>query len=89
MEEILLFFALKYDGDFQSILKALQRKEKVTNQQREEAVSKLQLNNQMDIVGGAVGTWIVCIVVGAAVYKMLYSKSGRISIPRLVSIEWR
>lgn len=42
LEEILLFFALKYDGDFQSILKALQRKEKVTNQQREEAVSKVQ-----------------------------------------------
>lgn len=28
MEEILLFFALKYQGDFQSILKALQAKEK-------------------------------------------------------------
>lgn len=42
LKEILLFFALKYDGDFQSILKALQRKEKVTNQQREEAVSKVQ-----------------------------------------------
>ena len=45
-------------------------------------MNELQLNNQMDIVGG-------CIVVGAAVYKMLYSKSGRISIPRLISIEWR
>ena len=42
LKEILLFFALKYDGDFQSILKALQRKEKVTNQQREEADSKEQ-----------------------------------------------
>ncbi len=52
-------------------------------------MNELQLNNQMDIVGGAVGTWIVCFVVGAAVYKMLYSKSGRISIPRLISIEWR
>ena len=52
-------------------------------------MNELQLNNQMDIVGGAVGTWIVCIVVGAAVYKMLYSSSGRISIPRLISIEWR
>lgn len=52
-------------------------------------MNELQLNNQMDIVGGAVGTWIVYIVVGAAVYKMLYSKSGRISIPRLISIEWR
>ena len=24
-------------------------------------MNELQLNNQMDIVGGAVGTWIVCI----------------------------
>ena len=31
MEEILLFFALKYQGDFQSILKALQAKEKVSS----------------------------------------------------------
>lgn len=29
-------------------------------------MNELQLNSQMDIVGGAVGTWIVCIVVGAA-----------------------
>ena len=50
---------------------------------------ELQLTNQMEIIGGGVGTWIVCVVVGAAVYKMLYSSSGRISIPRLVSIEWR
>ena len=35
-------------------------------------MNELQLNNQMDIVGGAVGTWIVCIVVGADVYKRQY-----------------
>ena len=29
------------------------------------------------------------LFLGAAVYKMLYSTSGRISIPRIVSIEWR
>lgn len=52
-------------------------------------MNELQVNEQMDVIGGGVGTWLVCIVVGAAVYKMLYSSSGRISIPRLVSIEWR
>ena len=52
-------------------------------------MQELQLTNQMEIIGGGVGTWIVCVVVGAAGYKMLYSSSGRISIPRLVSIEWR
>ena len=51
-------------------------------------MQELQLTNQMEIIGGGVGTWIVCVVVGAAVYKMLYF-CGRISIPRLVSIEWR
>ena len=42
-------------------------------------MQELQLTNQMEIIGGGVGTWIVCVVVGAAVYKMLYSSSGRIS----------
>lgn len=51
--------------------------------------ARITINKQMEIYGGGVGTWIVCVVVGAAVYKMLYSSSGRISIPRLVSIEWR
>lgn len=37
MEDILLYFALKYEGDFQKILKALQHKEKVTASQIEEA----------------------------------------------------
>lgn len=52
-------------------------------------MNELQLSNQMEIVGGGVGTWIVCIVIGTAVYKMLFSKSGRVSIPKLISIEWR
>ena len=42
MEEILLFFALKYQGDFQSILKALQAKEKVSQEERREAVQNIQ-----------------------------------------------
>ena len=41
MEEILLFFALKYQGDFQSILKALQAKEKVSQEERREAVAEV------------------------------------------------
>ena len=42
-------------------------------------MNELQLSNQMDIVGGGAGTWILCIVIGTAVYKMLFSKSGRVS----------
>ena len=52
-------------------------------------MQELQLTNQMEFIGVGVVTWFVCVVVGSAVYKMLYSSSGRISIPRLVSIEWR
>lgn len=33
MEDILLYFSVKYEGDFQKILKALQHKEKVTLEQ--------------------------------------------------------
>ena len=43
MEEILLFFALKYQGDFQSILKALQAKEKVS-QEEESIFTELRKN---------------------------------------------
>lgn len=52
-------------------------------------MNELQLTQQMEIVGGGAGTWILCIVIGAAVYKMLFSNSGRVSIPKLISIEWR
>ncbi|WP_199589048.1 MULTISPECIES: hypothetical protein [Coprobacillaceae] len=52
-------------------------------------MNELTVNEQMELTGGAVGTWIVCVVMGAAVYKILFSKGGRVSIPRLISIEWR
>lgn len=42
MEDILLYFSLKYDGDFHKILKALQEKEKVTQQQITEAKATLK-----------------------------------------------
>ena len=67
----------------------MSKKNKYEMKKEEMKMQELQLTNQMEIIGGGVGTWIVCVVVGAAVYKMLYSSSGRISIPRLVSIEWR
>lgn len=44
MEEILLYFSIKYDGDFHKILKALQTKEKVTKQQIYDAKKTLKAN---------------------------------------------
>lgn len=52
-------------------------------------MNELQLVQQMEITGGGAGTLILCIVIGAAVYKMLFSNGGRVSIPKLISIEWR
>ena len=42
MEEILLYFSLKYNGDFHKILKALQTKEKVRKEDVEKAVKTVQ-----------------------------------------------
>lgn len=52
-------------------------------------MNELQLVQQMEITGGSAGGLILCIVIGAAVYKMLFSNGGRVSIPKLISIEWR
>ncbi|MBM6840395.1 hypothetical protein H6A03_02430 [[Clostridium] spiroforme] len=52
-------------------------------------MNELQLYDQMDIYGGSAAGVILCIVIGAAVYKMLFSRGGRVSIPKLISIEWR
>lgn len=52
-------------------------------------MNELQLYDQMDVYGGSAAGVILCIVIGAAVYKMLFSRGGRVSIPKLISIEWR
>lgn len=44
MEEVLVYFALKYEGDFNKILNALQNKERVSNVQRKEAINGLKCN---------------------------------------------
>ena len=41
-------------------------------------MQELQLTNQMEIIGGGVGTWIVCVVVGAAVYKIFFINFHRL-----------
>ena len=44
MEEVLVYFALKYEGDFYKILSALQNKERVFDVQRKEAINGLKCN---------------------------------------------
>lgn len=60
-----------------------------SEKQRRDNMNELQLYDQMDIYGGSAAGVILCIVIGAAVYKMLFSRGGRVSIPKLISIEWR
>ena len=60
-----------------------------SKKQRRDNMNELQLYDQMDIYGGSAAGVILCIIMGAAVYKMLFSRGGRVSIPKLISIEWR
>jgi len=53
-------------------------------------MKELTLEQQYQIQGGSfIGTAIVYLLLGAGIYKLYYSKKGRISIPKLVSLEWR
>lgn len=50
---------------------------------------ELTLQEQFEIQGGSlVGTAILYALFGAGLYKIFKSKRGRISIPRLIQIEW-
>lgn len=52
-------------------------------------MNELDQSIQMEVNGGGVGGFFFCVVIGTAVYKMFRSAAGRVSIPRLISIEWR
>lgn len=53
-------------------------------------MKELTLQQQCEIQGGSlVATALLYLILGAAAYKIIKSKKGRISLPRLISIEWR
>ena len=53
-------------------------------------MKELTLQEQYEIQGGSlVGTALLYLLLGAGIYKIWKSKKGRISIPRLINIEWR
>ena len=53
-------------------------------------MKELTLQQQCEIQGGnLIATALLYLILGAAAYKIIKSKKGRISIPRLISIEWR
>lgn len=50
---------------------------------------ELTLQEQYEIQGGSfIGTALLYLLLGAGIYKIWKSKRGRISIPRIVQIEW-
>lgn len=53
-------------------------------------MKELTLQQQLETQGGSfIGTAIIYLLLGAGIYKIYNSKKGRISLPRIVSIEWR
>lgn len=53
-------------------------------------MKELSLREQCTIQGGSlIGTALFYLMLGAGIYKIWKSKKGRISIPRLLNIEWR
>jgi len=53
-------------------------------------MKELSLQQQCEMCGGiAVGTALLYLILGTALYKIYKAKKGRISIPRLLNLEWR
>ncbi|MDE6953647.1 MAG: hypothetical protein K2P09_07525 [Erysipelotrichales bacterium] len=51
---------------------------------------EMNLQQQESICGGvALSTALLYLILGTALYKIYKSKKGRISIPRLLQLEWR
>ena len=44
MDEVLVYFAVKYKGNFQKILTALQNKERVSNEERKKVIESINCN---------------------------------------------
>lgn len=42
-----------------------------------------------EVDGGSFLTVILYVAIGGAIYKIITSNAGRLSIPNIISIEWR
>lgn len=42
-----------------------------------------------NVEGGSFLTVILYVAIGGAIYKIITSNAGRISIPNVISMEWR
>lgn len=57
--------------------------------QKGAIMKELTLQQQLETSGGSViGSALLYLLLGAGLYKLYKSKKGRISIPRLLQLEW-
>ncbi|MCD8027343.1 MAG: hypothetical protein LUF02_01470 [Erysipelotrichaceae bacterium] len=53
-------------------------------------MKELTMHEQLQLTGGsAIGTIIIYLLLGAGLYKIIKSSSGKLSIPKLISTEWK
>ncbi|MCD7949170.1 MAG: hypothetical protein LUG12_02765 [Erysipelotrichaceae bacterium] len=53
-------------------------------------MKELLLEEQCNLHGGSViSTMIIYLLLGAGLYKIIKSSSGKLSTPKLVSTEWK
>lgn len=54
-----------------------------------QIMKELSLQQQYELCGGiAASTALLYLILGTALYKIYKAKKGRISIPRLLKLEW-
>lgn len=59
-------------------------------ERKKRIMVEMNLQQQESICGGvALSTALLYLILGTALYKIYKSKKGRISIPRLLQLEWR
>lgn len=52
-------------------------------------MKELSYNELYEVNGGGILTVIIYCVIGVGTYKVFKSAKGRISIPKLISFEWK
>lgn len=50
---------------------------------------ELSLNEQLEIQGGSALGILTAVALGAGIFKVMFSSSGRLSIPYIISFEWK
>lgn len=52
-------------------------------------MKELSVQRQLEVNGGSVVVYLAAAALGVSVFKILMSSSGRLSIPYIISLEWK